>query len=265
MTRGDWPTIVWEMKFLKSAKLRLHLFASRTHKWLAIIIGAQLLLWFASGALMSFLPIDRVHGDHLVDRKAVGSLPTGIALATPSAIVARSGAPVETVTYRMWLGRPVAELAGAKGARLFDATTGQALPSATPAQAEAVARDAWRGNGLPAATVTRIERPSPEYRGALPAWRVAFADDDATRVFVAADTGRIAAVRTGTWRLYDFFWGLHIMDWSNHENFNTPWLLGFAIGGLALWLGGAVLLYMRWPKGLRHIAGGRSTIQQENA
>ena len=42
---------------LKSAKLRLHLLASRTHKWLAIIIGAQLLLWFASGALMSFLPI----------------------------------------------------------------------------------------------------------------------------------------------------------------------------------------------------------------
>jgi hypothetical protein len=49
-------------------------------------------------------------------------------------------------------------------------------------------------------------------------------------------------VRTGTWRLYDFFWSLHIMDWKNHEDFNTPWLLGFALGGLGLWLGGAVLL-----------------------
>lgn len=197
---------------------------------------------------MSFLPIDRVHGDHLVNRKAVANLPSGVPLAPPSAIVAVTAAPIETVTYRVWLGRPVAEVATANGIRLFDARTGAVLPAPTAPQAEAVARAAWRGSGRPATTVERIERASPEYRGTLPAWRVAFADPDATRVFVAADTGRIAAVRTGTWRLYDFFWGLHIMDWQGHENFNTPWLLAFAIGGLALWLGGAVLLYMRWPK-----------------
>jgi hypothetical protein len=245
--------------------LRLHLLASRTHKWLAIIIGAQLLLWFASGALMSFLPIDRVHGDHLVSRKAVATLPSGVPLAPPSAIAAASAAPIETVTYRMWLGRPVAEVTSANGTRLFNARTGAALPSPTAAEAEAVARAAWRGGGRPAAAVERIDRPSAEYRGALPAWRVAFADPDSTRVFVAADTGRIAAVRTGTWRLYDFFWGLHIMDWQNHENFNTPWLLAFAIGGLALWLGGAVLLYMRWPKRRRRSVVGRRTFQQESA
>ena len=235
--------------------MRLHLLASRIHKWLAIIIGAQLLLWFTSGALMSFLPIDRVHGDHLVDRKAVTALPSGIALAPPSAIAAASGAPIEAITYRMWLGRPVAEVATAKGTRLFDASTGTVLPAPTSYQAEEIARSAWRGSARPEATTERIERANPEYRGTLPAWRVAFTDPDSTRVFVATDTGRIMAVRTGTWRLYDFFWGLHIMDWTNHENFNTPWLLAFAIGGLILWLGGAVLLYMRWPKRRRRRAG----------
>ena len=232
---------------MKSIKLRLHLLASRTHKWLAIIVGAQLLLWFTSGALMSFLPIDRVHGDHLVNRRAVTALPSGVSLASPSGIVAASGAPIEAVTYRVWLGQPIAEVTTVKGTSLFDAITGAALPTPTARQAEAVARAAWLGSGRPHATVSRIERASPEYRGALPAWRVAFADSDSTRVFVAADTGRIAAVRTGTWRLYDFFWGLHIMDWKNHSDFNTPWLLGFALGGFALWIGGAVLLYMRWP------------------
>jgi hypothetical protein len=250
---------------LKSAKLRLHLLASRTHKWLAIIIGAQLLLWFTSGALMSFLPIDRVHGDHLVDRKAVTALPRGIPLAPPSAIVTATNAPIEAITYRMWLGRPVAEVATGKGTRRFDASSGAALPAPTARQAEETARLAWRGSARPAATVKRIERASPEYRGTLPAWRVAFDDPDSTRIFVAADTGRIAAVRTGTWRLYDFFWGLHIMDWTNHENFNTPWLLAFAIGGLVLWLGGAVLLYMRWPKRRRRNAEGQTTFQQGNA
>ena len=42
---------------------RLHLGASKVHKWLSLIIGIQLLLWFASGALMSFLPIDKVRGE----------------------------------------------------------------------------------------------------------------------------------------------------------------------------------------------------------
>ena len=214
---------------------------------------------------MSFLSIDRVHGDHLVERKASTALPRGLPLAAPSTIITEAAAPVEAVTYRIWLDDPVAEVVTANGTRMFDARTGAVLPAPTARQAEAVARAAWRGGARPKATVERIERASPEYRGALPAWRVAFADPDSTRVFIAADTGRIAAVRTGTWRLYDFFWGLHIMDWKNHEDFNTPWLLGFAIGGLALWLGGAVLLYMRWPKRRRRNAGGQTSFQQESA
>ena len=80
------------------------------------------------------------------------------------------------------------------------------------------------------------------------------AESFATSVFVAVDTGRITAVRTGTWRLYDFFWSLHIMDWKNHEDFNTPWLLGFAIGGLLFGLAGTVLLFMRWPFRRRNAA-----------
>jgi hypothetical protein len=232
---------------LRTRKARLHQLASRTHKWLAIIIGIQLLLWFASGTVMSWLPIDKVHGDHLVDRTTVASIPVGATLASPTALMSSAGAPVTSLTYRMFLGRPVAELTTPKGVRLADATTGAMLPSATAAQAMAVARTAWRGEGRPVARVERIERVAPEYRGALPAWRVTFADRDDTRVFVAADTGRITGVRTGTWRLYDFFWGLHIMDWKNHEDFNTPWLLAFAMGGVVLWIGGAVLLWMRWP------------------
>lgn len=232
---------------MRTRRAKLHLLASRAHKWLAIIVGVQLLLWFASGALMSFLPIERVHGDHLVDRAAAAPLPASITLADPSAYLRSAAQPVQSVTIRMLNGRPVAELTSGDSVRLVDAVTGNVLPSVDAAAAEAIARAAWRGSGRPAAAVSKIADPSPEYRGALPAWRVVFADTDATRVFIPVATGRIAAVRTGTWRLYDFFWGLHIMDWTGHENFNTPWLLSFALGGLALWLGGAVLLYMRWP------------------
>lgn len=231
---------------MSGARTRLHLFASRIHKWLAIIIGIQLFLWFASGTLMSLLPIEQVRGEHLVDR-SLATLPADMALPDPGRFVRMAGAPVQSLTHRMLSGRPVVEIVTERGTRLYDAVTGFPLSPPGAAEAERIVRGAWRGEGQPAARVDWVETESTEYRGPLPAWRVELADKDATRVFVAADTGRITAVRTSTWRLYDFFWGLHIMDWKNHENFNTPWLLAFAIGGLVFWLGGAVLLFMRWP------------------
>ena len=196
---------------------------------------------------MSFLPIGKVRGEHLVEREAVTVIPAGTAFASPALIAAKANAPVEAINWHMVGNRPVAEVTTAKGVALFDAATGDALPTVDAAQATAIAKAAWKTASKPASKASHVTTESPEYRGALPAWRIAFADPDATSVFVAADTGKITAVRTGTWRLYDFFWSLHIMDWKNHENFNTWWLLAFAIGGLILGIAGTVLLVMRWP------------------
>ena len=235
-------------------RMRLHLAASRIHKWLALFIGAQLLIWFASGALMSFLPIAKVRGEHLVDREAVTAIPAGSRFVDPATISTRAGAPLEAITWHMVGARQVAEVKTAKGFALFDAQTAERLPPVDAEQATAIAKAAWRPATKPASRAMRVTEESPEYRGALPAWRIGFTDSDATSVFVAVDTGRITAVRTGTWRLYDFFWSLHIMDWKNHEDFNTPWLLGFAIGGLLFGLAGTVLLFMRWPFRRRNAA-----------
>lgn len=232
---------------MKSARLRLHVVVSRLHRWLAIIIGAQLLLWFASGALMSFLPIERVRGEHLVDREPPGLLPAQTRYADPATLIQKAGAPVQSLTFRMMGNRVVAEAKTEQGVKLFDAGSGKSISRIGASEAVAIAKLGWKSADKPAATAAPVTQESTEYRGPLPAWRVSFADPDSTNAFVSAETGRIAAVRTGQWRLYDFFWGLHIMDWKGHENFNTPWLLGFAIGGLLLWLAGGMLLYLRWP------------------
>lgn len=228
-------------------RTRVHIAASRVHKWLALIIGAQLLIWFTSGVIMSFLPIDTVRGEHLVDRERVMPIAADTVLAGPQRIVAQAGAPVEAMTWHMLDGRAVVELTTAKGVKLFDAVTGAALPPVDAKLARRIAEAAWKSVEKPQSTASLVTRESPEYRAALPAWRIAFADPDQTSVFVASETGRITAVRTGTWRLYDFFWSLHIMDWKNHEDFNTWWLLTFAIGGLLLGIAGTILLFMRWP------------------
>jgi hypothetical protein len=212
-----------------------------------LVIGAQLLIWFASGVIMSFLPIDKVRGEHLVDRETVMTIPVGIAFADPGQISAKATAPVEAINWHMLGDRAVAEVKTAKGIALFDAVSSEPMPPVGADQARAIADAAWKASDKPQSTASLVTTESPEYRAALPAWRIAYADPDATSVFVARDTGRITAVRTGTWRLYDFFWSLHITDWKNHENFNTWWLLAFAIGGLFLGLAGIALLVMRWP------------------
>ena len=229
---------------MRSRRHRLHLGASRLHKWLALIIGAQLLIWFASGALMSFWPIDEIHGDHLVDRKTVEALPAGISLADPAVYLGETSA--DRVTLRMLHGRAVAEVARGGAIHLFDATTGALLPPIDARLGSAIAQKAWIGPETGAPTTTIVNVTSPEYRGPLPAWRVAFADPDQTSVFIAADTGEIAAVRTANWRLFDFFWGLHIMNWTERDNFNTWWLLAVASAGVVMGLAGTVLLVFRW-------------------
>ena len=232
---------------MRKLRSRVHIGASRLHKWLALLIGAQLLIWFASGALMSFLPIDKVRGEHLVAREVVAAIPATTQFIDSARFAASAGAPVKAITLHMLGNRPVAEVTTSKGITLFDAATGAALPPVDAAMASAIANAAWKSASKPISKTSRITIESPEYRGALPAWRITYADPDATSVFVAADTGKITAVRTGTWRLYDFFWSLYIMDWKNHEDFNTWWLLAFAIGGLALGIAGTILLFMRWP------------------
>ncbi len=232
---------------MKLTRTRFHIAASRIHKWLALVIGAQLLIWFASGVIMSFLPIDKVRGEHLVNRETVMTIPADSSFADPAQIRAKAGAPVQAINWHMMGDRAVAEVSTTRGIKLFDAQTAEPIPPVGAAEATAIADAAWKSASKPESKASRITTESPEYRAALPAWRIAYSDPDATSIFVAADTGKITAVRTGTWRLYDFFWSLHIMDWKNHENFNTWWLLAFAIGGLALGLAGTMLLIMRWP------------------
>src|SRR3546814_13863693 len=81
-----------------------------------------------------------------------------------------------------------------------------------------------------------------EFRGPFPAWQVAYADEASTRLYIDASSGTLGAARSDTWRLFDFIWGLHIMDWTERDRINRWWLLRFGIGGQITALSGFVLL-----------------------
>jgi|TARA_R110000824_G_scaffold126866_5_gene286579 uncharacterized iron-regulated membrane protein len=224
---------------------KIHIKASKLHKWLALIIGAQLLLWFVSGSIMSILPIETVRSEHLVSRELepVGNIS---GLVSPRAIAAKINGPIRSLRYRMLMDRPVAEVTDTEERTyLVDGLTGEPRGPIEKKEALNIAEQAWIDGEPDFTSVAKITQGSVEYRGALPAWRVS--TDDDVRIFIPMATGEVSAVRSSTWRFYDFFWSLHIMDWKNHENFNSWWLIAFALGGFIMAVSGITLLVKRWP------------------
>jgi len=198
--------------------------AGKVHKWLALLMAIQILFWFVSGLFFAVFPIERVRSEHLMEKAA----PVSISMSDASAglqRVAQNGArPGEKIELRAMMGRPVALVTGGTPRpRLYDLATGQQLSPIPAPLAVAIAERDHIGDTR-ASSVSMVTEETPEYRGALPAWRVEFEGENAVSLFVASDTGAVNARRSGLWRTYDFLWSLHIMDFRNHENFNT-WLL----------------------------------------
>lgn len=219
--------------------------AGKIHKWLALLMAVQILFWFVSGLFFAIAPIEWVRSEHMIAEQPAAPIQLSDAAAGLQRIQAAGALPGEKVELRTLMGRPVAVLtsAGARP-RLYDLGTGQAL-SPIPASFATNIAEADHAGDQRAVGVTLVEEESPEYRGALPAWRVDF-DDGANRsLYVAADTGAVGARRSTLWRWFDALWALHIMDFKDHENFNTPLLIIATALGLIVIFTGFVLFPSR--------------------
>lgn len=219
--------------------------ASWIHKWLALIIGVQVLFWFVSGLFFAIYPIERVRSEHRIAEQAPAPL-SAAELRSPAEIAPLLTAPPTKMTYsRDALGRPItiAEFAEDRPA-LIDLSALRVISPLSAEDAAAIAQ-AHVANAPRVRETRRVATASPEYRGALPAWRVVFEDAEGLAVYVAADTGAVTARRSNLWRVYDALWALHIMDWRDHENFNTGLLIVATVLALIVTLAGIVLLPYR--------------------
>lgn len=225
--------------------MRLARAASWAHKWLAVIIGVQVLLWVASGLFFAAYPIERVRSEHRIAEHNYPALDMAT-LASPADIASLlAAAPASLVYERDAAGRAVVVAQMAEGRPvLIDAAARRVLSPLDEAGARVIAQ-AYVARPPAVREARLVNAETPEYRGALPAWRLAFADAEGLVVYVAADTGRVTARRSDLWRLYDALWALHIMDWRDHENFNTGLLIASAFAALVAIVSGFVLLPYR--------------------
>lgn len=206
----------------------------RVHIWLGWLVGVPILFWTLSGLVMVLKPIDDVRGSSLRNPPAALELPPLI--TQPMVAVPLTTLAVEPQgDGAVW----IATFPG--GARRADLATGRWLPPVSLAEARVLAVAAYRPRSAVAAiTRTPADRPPLDLRKNRPAWQVAFADG--THLYIDIDTGQVLALRTRWWRIYDWMWGLHIMDLQERENTSHAFLIGFAALSLVTTVLALVLL-----------------------
>lgn len=217
----------------------------RIHKWIALIVGLQIVLWIAGGLVMSAISIEIVRGEHKIAQHTVE--PFDIAKLLPlSGVTNAIGAhSVKSAALGEMLGQPVWRIVAHGGElTIVDARSGAILSPIAEAVARAIAERDYNGEAA-FQSIAYIESPPTEYNKSGPVWRIQFNDRDETTIYVDPTTGEVTARRSQTWRLFDFFWKLHVMDYDDGADFNHPLLITAAGMAVFVSLSGFILLIIK--------------------
>ena len=87
-----------------------------------------------------------------------------------------------------------------------------------------------------------------EFRGRnLPLYKVVSENEEGKKINVYIDpfSGEVSAIRSLQWRIWDFMWGVHIMDWVERDNIDNLWLKIFSFIALFTSLSGIILFFNR--------------------
>ncbi len=209
-------------------------------------MGVQALIWTLSGLYMTAVHIDVIHGDHFVREVQPRQLDPRSLLDPLAAAAGVEGAQAVRLGWR--LERPVYIVESGQGSAAFDARTGRRLPPPDEAEIRALANHWFIGNER-LARVSLIDDIPGEIRGRRPpVWRADFKGWNKPTLYFSPETGELLTRRHELWRIFDFVWMLHIMDYDERENVNNPLLRVFTWGAVLMALSGAWLLLYSFPR-----------------
>jgi Na+-transporting NADH:ubiquinone oxidoreductase subunit F len=223
------------------------IFLRKLHKWLGLVIGAQLIIWLLSGMLISFIDQQKVSGG--ITRQAPND---ALSAASRGALFPASQLPltiksVQSITLNSFLSKPVYRVVQSDASLMFDAQTGKKLYIDQPL-AERIALDSYRGVGE-LLNSERLQQGSDEVRDfSGPVWRINIDDPLVTRIYVSADDGQVLAHRNSRWALVDFLLMLHFMDYLRADDFNNPQIIAVGFGTLWIAISGLLLVFYSFSR-----------------
>ena len=228
------------------ATIRWPLLVRRTHKWLALFVGIQVVLWTVTGFYMVTVHIDYIHGDHLIKTAPKASFdvqglqqPARIAEAYPSA---------KEIRLHRFMERPVWRVETGEKALLVDGSTGKELPELTEVQARDAALKVYTGDPTIVSSKLLTEAPLEMQTRKPPYWRIEFKGWNQPTLYISPTTGELISRRHNLWRIFDVAWMLHIMDYDERSNVNNPLLRVATWSAVAMALSGAWLLLWSFPR-----------------
>lgn len=244
-------------------KRKTHLRIRKTHRYLGILTGIQFVLWTIGGIYFSYSDMDEIHGDH--HRKHAAPLSPQMDLVSPTAVLTHLQHAASIVSVRLIdvLGVPHYQVVYQSDAGhdheqesnftlLAVAATGELRPSLTEQEAVQMARHSFV-DSVQVAQVDYLTEDNidghHEYRGSpLPAWAVTMAHPTQTTVYVAAEQGVVTKFRNNKWRVFDFLWMLHTMDYQGRDNFGNVLLRIFSVAGMVTIASGFALYFVSWGR-----------------
>lgn len=90
------------------------------------------------------------------------------------------------------------------------------------------------------------DKPGSEYRGRdLPLYKIESSNKNSKNINIYIDpySAKIVAIRSNQWRIWDFMWGLHIMDWNERDDIGNIFLKIFSILALLSAISGIYLFF----------------------
>jgi uncharacterized iron-regulated membrane protein len=231
--------------------MRTHVIARKTHKWLGLFVGVQVVIWSLTGLYMTAVHIDIIHGDHFI-RQAPFKPVDLSQVRDPIPLAAELGADgARMVAVR---NRPAYAFAAEAGEQVVDATSGRPVPALSETEIRSIAQSTYIGSGGIASAALINEVPG-EIRGRKPPlWRVEFDHWNKPTLYFSPTTGELVTRRHELWRVFDFFWMLHVMGYEDRDNVNNGFLRVFTWGAVLMAFSGAWLLFYSFHRKKKKVA-----------
>ena len=209
-----------------------------------LFVGLQFVIWSITGAYMVVLNIDYIHGDSLVNQQSNSLKSTDINYELHQLYSDYPNA--EVIELTLLLDRAVYQFSQNKQHYLLSADTGELLSSISEDYAAEIAKGLYE---KPEASISHIslisENPPFELSVRhLSVWRVDFDDFASPSFYISSHTGKLVTKRHTFWRVFDWMFSFHVMDYVEEDPSNKLLLL-FSVLSLVATIFGVLLTYFR--------------------
>lgn len=218
----------------------------KVHKWLAVIVGIQVIIWVSSGLYLNiadhqkasgkafFQPLPHYQFQHRDTLFPVSQVLSQIPAAKEVKVISLLGATYYLVTTEKALYPHFVN-----SYQLVNARTGK-WEALNQQQVIDMAKASYTGNGEVAESELIATRPFDFPKQRNPVWRIDFDDELSTSAYIEAGSGRLIGHSNRDKRIADFMLMLHFMDYQKHGSFNSWLIILFAVLTLGLVFTGAI-------------------------